>query len=59
MATYLGAGFTPSQLSLLESGRCRPSAAQWARLDKLFGEAAATILDPVQELELAEVGDAQ
>ena len=38
LAEHLGAGFTASAISLIESQRLRPSARQQARLRELFGE---------------------
>jgi transcriptional regulator with XRE-family HTH domain len=42
-------GLGLSMLSLLESGRLRPTFGQLALLRKTFGPAADTLFDPVQE----------
>ena len=46
MAEFLGPGFTAGQLSLMESGRLRPSTRQLKRLREAFGADADRVLEP-------------
>lgn len=52
-AELLGPGFSEASISLLESGRLRPSLRQLAGLERVFGAEAATLLEPVAD----NVGD--
>ena len=42
-------GIGASTLSILESGRLRPTAGQIAQLRRSFGQAVETLFEPVQE----------
>jgi transcriptional regulator with XRE-family HTH domain len=47
LARHLGAGFTASAISLLESQRLKPSPRQQQRLREVFGHEGDTILTPI------------
>jgi ribosome-binding protein aMBF1 (putative translation factor) len=46
LARHLGAGFTASAISLLESRRLKPSSRQQRRLEEVFGDRASAMLEP-------------
>jgi len=47
LANALGEGFTASAISLMETGRLRPSSKQAAQLSRLFARSADELLQPV------------
>lgn len=47
LAAFLGAGFSVSTISLIETQRLRPTARQLARLRDLFGTEAESMLNPI------------
>lgn len=52
LAGALGPGFTGGTISLLESGRLKPSARQAARLAEVFATSAEELLATVTEPDL-------
>jgi len=48
-ANLLGPGFSEASISLLESGRLRPSIRQLATFERKFGLYAAVLLEPVSD----------
>lgn len=49
LARLLGAGFTGSAVSLIESGRLRPSSRQALRLREAFGVPIEDLLAPASD----------
>jgi|GEM_PF-5301845 len=62
MAQFLGAGFTGSAISLIETGRLKPSSRQASRLVEVFGVPIGVLLDERPSFEslknILESGDA-
>jgi transcriptional regulator with XRE-family HTH domain len=52
LARRLGAGFTGSSISLLESLRLKPSAKQERRLREAFGTDPSALLEPIDGVAL-------
>jgi transcriptional regulator with XRE-family HTH domain len=57
LARYLGAGFTASAISLMESQRLKPSRRQLERLREVFGEQADTVLAPIDPARVSLSGE--
>lgn len=55
LARQLGAGFTGSAISLIESRRLRPSSRQERRLQDAFGVPIDVLLAPAQDQSRLEL----